>query len=165
MRTRSLTVLISVATLALLACKGGGHLDKTDLEAKVAAEATRQIGVAATAACDAAPATSGAKTHCTATFTGGGTLPMSVTQVDGSGAIRVTPDGAWLRGDLVAKDLSGELALRGEQNAAVDCGGAVIPIQTPGSVSCGIKIGGAPDPRKAKIEIDAAGAVTWDLAP
>src|SRR5262245_36765883 len=91
-----------VLGLGLVACGGGkAALDPADLQAKVAAEASKRVGVqAASATCPAASPAAGSSFECNVSFQGGGALPFKVDQIDATGSISIAPKGDWLLGDV-----------------------------------------------------------------
>lgn len=154
-----------LGVVVLAACGGKSKLDSSDMEAKIAAEAKRLVGIdVASVKCpkDIAAKT-GSTFSCDVTFAGGGALAFKVDQVDASGALSVAPVGDWLLGDKMAQDLKTELFLIGHEDAVVECGDAVIPIQVPSETRCTVKNAGT-TATEVIVMVDRERNVDWKLA-
>ncbi len=154
----------TLGLLILVACGGGKKsLDQADVQAKVGAEAADQVGVAAasTTCPGGLKAAAGTSFSCDVTFQGGGKLTFKVDQTDAAGSLSFSPVGDWLLGDKMETDLITEMFLIGNRDAAVDCGGAVVPITLPGSIQCSVTRGSAS--AKIEVAVDAQRNVDWKL--
>jgi hypothetical protein len=157
----------SVLGLVLLvaACKGGEtKLDQSEVQAKVADEAKKRVGVEVQdAGCPKTiKAAAGSSFVCNVTFKGGGTLAFKVEQVDASGSLSVDTSGDWLLGEKMETDLKTELFLIGHPEAKVDCGDAVIPTTLPTEKKCKVQNAGTAATEVA-VSVDAARKVHWKL--
>lgn len=156
--------VVLVAVVVVAACKKGTpSLDHADVQANVAAEAAKQVGVKGTATCPNATPAAGSSFTCTVAFQGGGTLPFKVDQVDAAGNLTVAPVGDWLLGDMMERDLTTEMFLIGQPKAKVECGDAIMPVSLPANVQCTVTNGGAT--KKIAVAVAANRDVTWTPGP
>jgi hypothetical protein len=155
----------AVLVCVLVGCgKGKASLDPADVQAKVSAEAGKQVGVqVASATCPEAAPAAGSSFNCNVAFQGGGALTFKVDQVDAAGSLAIAPVGDWLLGDKMERDLVTEMFLIGHTKATVVCGDAVMPITLPAQVQC--TVSGAGTTTKIAVAVDAKREVNWVLAP
>jgi hypothetical protein len=156
---------VVLGVVGLVACgRGKATLDQADVQAKVAAEAAKSVGVqVASATCPAASPKAGSSFECSVSFQGGGALTYKVDQVDANGSLAIAPKGDWLLGDRMERDLVTEMFLIGHPTAKVDCGNAVMPVTLPANVQCSVQ--GATGTTKIAVAVDANRQVNWTLVP
>ena len=158
---------LSVLGLLLLvaACKKGEtNLELSEVQAKVADEAKKRVGVEVQdAGCPKTiKAAAGSSFVCNVAFKGGGTLAFKVDQVDATGSLSIDTSGDWLLGDTMETDLRTELFLIGHPQAKVECGDAVIPTKLPAEVKCKVQNAGTAATEVA-VSVDASRKVHWKL--
>jgi hypothetical protein len=156
-------LLCSIVAAGAGCKKGNAVIDHQVVQTQVAAEAAELVGVKTTdVTCPKSqkPA-AGGSFNCEARFEGGGALTFQVKQLDGAGTLAVEPTGDWLRGDEMESDLAAEMFLLGHEDAAVECGDAVIPVKLPGQVSCAVKNGAKT--ASVDVAVDAQRDVTWKV--
>lgn len=156
----SLAVLVSLV-VALSACSKKKQLSHAAVEREVAAAVSALVAPVASASCpDKLEAKAGATFRCTASFTGGGAMPVEVRQLDGAGKLEVHVTDAWLLGSEIGSDLTLDFLAIGK-TIQVTCPDAVVPVSGATTYQCQSTEGTTRS--NVTVSVDASGTATLAL--
>lgn len=130
-------VLVAGGLLVLAACSSDPTLDQSATERAVGKAVAADVDpkVTATRCPEDLDREEGGRFECTVQLQGAGTLPVTVTQVDGDGKLRVVPGAAIVTQERVAAELKAALKDEFDRNFQVACDLDAVAVREPGSTA------------------------------